>query len=255
MTSTLQQAQREPKLTLRDTTDLFLSINRWVEEHVDEVELNAGALPDDLAELLDQVDAAQHERADALAAKLDEFTGYVATARATKDRAARRQRVWENTISAIKAYVLRELDRLGVDRIRGATAVLRAQRNSQPSVECSVDAADLLLLADGTPARPDHARLLPFLTVQRTATIDKKKLAAAYERRCAELEREVQLLGESDIPDEYASRLEELARHGVSRRHAIASLLDEMRRQYIAHALDAEFPFVSCVRGVHLRID
>ena len=255
MTTIPHQTQPEPRLTLRDTTDLFLAINRWVEEHIDELELNGGALPDDLAALLDQVDAAQHERADAIAAKLDEFTGFVATARATKDRAARRQRVWENTISAIKAYVLRELDRLGVDRIRGATAVLRAQRNGQPSVECHVDGADLLLLADGNPARPDHERLLPYLAVQRTARIDTKKLAVAFEHRRTELEREVELLGESDIPDQYASRLEELVGHGVSRRHAIASILDEMRAQYIAHALDAEFPFVSCVRGVHLRVD
>lgn len=261
-------------LTLRDGTDLYVAVNRYVEDHIDEIELNGGALPDDMAAMFDEIDAAIADRVDALAAKIDEFTGYATAAKATEDRAARRRRVHENTIKAMKAYGLAQVERSGADRLRGTVATLRIQTNSAPSTELTAppDAhQDLLLgLYDAEQYRQDELRvgretnveppieaarphpLARFITVQRVATLDKKALAAAYEARARELDDEAQLLGESDIPEDVREAIGPADRCG---QEAIDATLAHIRADYIARALAAEFPGVRCTRGHHLRID
>jgi len=249
----------KPKLTLRDTSDLMLELNRYIDDHVDELELNGGALPDDLARLLDEIDASRGERADAIAFKLDEFTGYATTAKATKDRAARRQKVWDNAITALRAYALREVERLGGAPIKGASAVLRIQINGgAPATECRFDNEQLLAFADASvqtePREGGIARyvahpLAAFITVVRTAVLDKKALGAAYEARRAELERDIALLSESDIPWLDGQRPENATPEQVE------VILADMRAKYIADNLAAEFPGITVTRGHHLRVE
>jgi hypothetical protein len=236
------------KLTLRDGVDLYLAINQWIEDNVDAVELNGGALPDDLAALLDQVDAATAERVDALAFKIDEFAGYAESAKATADRAARRRRVWENAIAAMKAYGLFQVQRAGVDRLRGVTATLRIQKNSAPSTVLALTDEQLLeicdedarnLLAPAKPGYKAHA-LSPFISVTRMAVVDRKALAAAYEARRDELVRESELLGVDDIPDDVMARL-----HGSdSPAHPddVKGALADIRRNYVTDVPRVRIP-------------
>src|SRR4051812_17372682 len=107
------------KLTLRDSVDLLAMLQAAIEEHVDEIELNEGALPDWMAHLLDEVDAALMERVDALAKVIDDFEGFASSAKATKDRAARRQKVWENAIKSMKSYAMLQVQRVGGGFVRG----------------------------------------------------------------------------------------------------------------------------------------
>jgi hypothetical protein len=246
-------------LTLRDTTDLLIAVNQYIEEHVDEIELNGGALPDDLAALLDEIVAGQMDRVDAIAAKLDELSGYAAGAKATKDRAARRQKVWENAIAAIKNYAFREVSRVNGGPhgfIKGKSSTLRIQRNGQPST-------DLTVPKDGERSItivPSHQAVLlaavaanqpmsRFITVERVAHLDKKALGAAYEARRAQLEDESSLLGESDIPESMRQSL-----GAEPNPEDVAGVLADLRARYVNDNLRAEFPGVACERGFHVRI-
>lgn len=250
------------RLTLRDGVDLYGLVNRYVEDHIDEIELNGGALPDDLAAILDEVDAAIKERVDALAFKIDEFTGNAAAAKATKDRAARREKVAHNTIAALKGYAKLQAQRAG-GRLEGNAAVFRLQRNSAPSTECVITSGELLAIHDAGPGYDDPSMpegsvtarshpLLPYIRVVREATLDMKALAAAYEARRAELEAEADLIGESDIDDE---ALAAMGPPDATRAAGVADVLTQMRALYIADNLAAEFPGVRCERSFHLRID
>jgi Siphovirus Gp157 len=237
---------REP-ITLRDSTDLLLEINRWIEEHVDEIELAGGALPDELAAMLGAIDATTVKKVDAIAAKLDEFVGYATTAKATKDRAARRQKVWENASTALKAYVLHELARRGVDRLRGASATLRAQINSAPAVECRLDNEALLAICDYDGDQDNIADiplhpLTKYFTIERTVHIDKRRLGADFEARREELEREAAMLTEHDVAHQ--------AEYGGE-----VTRIEHARALYVADALSREFPAITVTRGSHLRID
>lgn len=235
------------RLTLRDVTDLLLLVGDYVETHVDELELNGGALPDDLAQLLDEIEAATADRVDAIAAKIDEFVGYATTAKATEDRAARRRRVWENATKALKAYALRQVERHGGTPLKGAAATLRLQRNGAPSVEVRFTDEQLLDLAS-VETHP----LARFLTVQRVAKLDSRALGAAYEARRAELEGEAELIGESDV----AGLADDVnAAEGAVSSGELERRVSEARDLYVADHLAAEFPGVACVRGHHLRID
>jgi hypothetical protein len=272
MTTTAKapKAPRE-KLTLRDSSDLLLAVGQWVEDNIDTLELNGGALPDDLAVLLDEIIASRVERAEAIVHKLDEFTGYATSAKATKDRAARRQKVWENTIAALKAYAQREIERGGGEPIKAPSATLRLQRNGQPAVECRFDnaqlcdfydAQELTTREDGGLRVANHP-LARFLSVERVATLDRKALGAAYEARREELDVEARATVSAwgivaDVPDEM---LHAAARALSPDAFVVddAVVVETARRLYVANhaqaALAAEFPGVTCVRGSHLRID
>lgn len=257
MSAATKKAPRET-LTLRDDVDLYIAINRYVEEHIDEIELNGGALPDDLAALLDEVDASRAERVDAIAKKLDEFSGNAAAAKATKDRAARREKVWNNTIAAIKAYAKHQVERAGGDPLKGTIATLRLQKNGQASTEHAYTNDDLIALHDlgatlGYAGDEGRAHpLLKYIALQRVATLDTRAIAAAYETRRAELEAEAELIGESDIDEEV---LAAMGPNDPTRAAGVADVLAQMRATYIADNLAAEFPGVTVTRGFHLRID
>lgn len=257
-------AKVKERLTLRDTVDLLSLLQNAIEDHVDEIELNEGALPDWLALMLDEVDAALMERVDALAKVIDDFEGFASSAKATKDRAARRQKVWENTVKSMKAYGMLQVQRVGGGFVRGKSATLRIQNNSAPSTFVDLANEQLLEICDEdarnllAPAKPDYKAhpLSRFVSVTRVAVVDKKALAVAYEARGDELVRESELLGESDLPDE-AQQSIALNDDGDETRHQqlADAAIAGMRRNYVTECLASEFPGVSVVRGQHLRID
>lgn len=255
MTATAAPKPRA-KLTLRDTTDLSLALDRYIDDHIDELELNGGALPDDLAQLFDEIQGAQMERVDAIAAKIDDLGDLADMAKARKDREARRERIYANTQAAIKAYALREVERLSGPAagnfIKGRERKLRLQNNSGPSTDLKVpidreysikvitshQAVLLGAVAAGGP-------LAKYITLQQIATLDKKAVASAYEVRRTQLEDEASLLGEGDIPERGAEPNPE----------DVAGVVADLRAKYVATQLAAEFPGVIVSRGYHLRID
>jgi hypothetical protein len=168
----------------------------------------------------------------------------------------------------MKKYAVFQLERTEDRRLEGTTATLRLQRNGVPSTElkapaethqaillAAYDSANRVVPFGVTPA-PLHP-LAQFITVDRVATIDKKALGAAYEARAAELVRESELLGESDIGDEDLTRIEVYVAEvpDANEADAVRAVLTDMRARYVADNLANEFPGVSCVRGSHLRID
>lgn len=256
--STATAKKPRERLSLHESVELLRLLDQAVEDNIDEIELNGGALPDWMASMFDEVAAAMVDRADAIAAVVDEMKGNVSSAKATKDRAARREKVWGNVIDSIKRYVAREIERNGGEPIRGTASVLRLQRNSQASTELTMpeqQATDYLLYcADQVDHSGNHTNpLARFIVVERMASLNKKALSDAYEARAAELESEAELLGESDVPDDVIAGL-----HGSGTPadpDDIAQEITRMRADYVQRALSAEFPGVRCIRGSHVRID
>jgi hypothetical protein len=252
-----RQAKPKEKLTLRDATDLSILVSTYIEDHVDEIELNGGALPDDLAKLLDEIDAATAERVDAVVFKIEEFTANAAAAKAIADHATRRRKVHDNAAKALKAYAFYQVQRSGGTRLEGTASVLRIQNNGQASTECSLTAQQLLAAHDqacGAIDEPEHP-LACFITVERVASLDTRTLAAAYEARRAAIEDESLLLAESDMPDDVRHAFNVAHLIDADRVVAVARALEQMRRDYVADNLANEFPGVTVTRGVHLRID
>lgn len=251
MTTAARPAKVRDKLTLRDSIDLLLALNAAIEANIDEIELNGGALPDWMAAMLDEINDSLAGRADAIAYVVDQLKGDEVAAKATKDRAARREKVWGNSIAGIKAYALRELERLGENRVQGSASVLRIQRNGSPSTDLTapIETHQSILLA----AVDVSGALARFVTVQRIATLDKKALGAAYEARREQLEADTELLALSDIPFDVAATFADPDADVYAKR--CAKELERMRAAYIADNLASEFPGVRCERGHHLRID
>jgi hypothetical protein len=246
------------KLTLKDALDLLEQLNAAIEDHIDEIELNDGALPDWMAAMLDEIEAATADRVDAIAAKIDEFAGYATTAKATKDRSARRERVWNNVIASMKNYGLHQVQRSGGDRLRGVSATLRIQNNSAPSTSVNVTDQQLLDYWDIDTRNAAVEGYQPFpltkyVSVARVVSIDKKALAAAYEARHADLVAESEVICDTDIPDVIIERFGD--RDEPPTQEEVAAVLGDVRSKYVADNLALEFPGVQCVRGVHLRID
>lgn len=256
MTVTKEKKGRE-RLTLRDSVDLYALINQWVEDNIDEVEFNEGALPDDLARLLDEVDASVAERVDGFAFKVDEFIGKAATAKATKDRSARREKVYANIIKSMKAYGFAQVQRNNGEPLKGITASLRIQRNGgNASVECSLTPEQLIDATDcrlAVPAIQTHP-LARFLSASVTVSLNKELLAAAYETRAEALADEALLIGESDIEALFTDP-DDAARAALATPEDTERLLEQMRHVYVTAALATEFPGITCTRGSHLRID
>jgi hypothetical protein len=254
-----RQAKPKEKLTLRDATDLSILVSTYIEDHVDEIELNGGALPDDLAKLLDEIDAATAERVDAVVFKIEEFTANAAAAKAIADHATRRRKVHDNAAKALKAYAFYQVQRSGGTRLEGTASVLRIQNNGQASTECSLTPDELLTAHDqacGAIYEPEHP-LAKFIKVARVASLDMKALVAAYDARRDELAAEAEFLGEADISDEDAIAIADFGANtkGGTEQQAVVDVLATMRANYIRHHLAAEFPGVTSVRGQHLRID
>lgn len=242
----------KPKLTLRDAVDLLGMVNQYIEEHVDEIELNGGALPDDMVAILDEVDAAAGDRVDALAAKIDELTGYAESAKATKDRATRREKVWKNAIASMKRYGALQVERNAGEPLKGTVATLRLQRNGQPSCEHAYTDEQLLEFHDRGMLAEDAHPLARFIKIKREPSFDAKALAAAYDARRAELELEADLIGAADIVDALDADIREAIEWSDDE---LARRVAEARAAYIADNLANEFPGVKVTRGYHLRID
>lgn len=243
MTTATAKKPKEPKprLSLHESVELLRLLDQAVEDNIDEIELNGGALPDWMSAMFDEVGAAMADRADAIAAVVDEMKGNASSAKATKDRAARREKVWGNVVESIKRYVARELERNGDEPIKGTSTTLRFQRNSSPSTKLVMpeDVQPVFLLHAADEGTGPLAR---FITVQRIATLDTKALADAYEARAAVFSDEAAMLDARDLPQDVTPT-------------NVAAAIAAMRADHVQRALASEFPGVSCVRGRHVRID
>jgi hypothetical protein len=152
-----------PAIRLWEATDAIEIVRDWLAEHDEELRANEGVLPDELAELLDQVSTDFNQKAERVALFVREL---IATGKAIKEEEERlraRRKSIENTVEGLKRYL--ELNMLAAEkmRIEGKLVTLRIQKNP-PSLhrdrELSHDELVALYATDPalvvfTPARYD----------------------------------------------------------------------------------------------------
>jgi hypothetical protein len=123
-----------PAIKLWEATDAIEIVRDWIAEHDEELRANEGVLPEELAQLLDQVDTDFVKKAERVALFIRE---QVATSKAIKDEEDRlrsRRKSIDNTVDGMKRYL--ETNMLAAEkmRIEGKLVTLRIQKNP-PSLQ------------------------------------------------------------------------------------------------------------------------
>jgi Siphovirus Gp157 len=129
-------------LKLYEATDAIEIVRDWILEHDEEMRANEGVLPDELAELLAQVEGDFAQKAERVALFVREL---LATAKAIKleeERLSARRKSMENAADRLKRYLETNMLLAEKMRIEGKLVTLRIQKNP-PSCSSSVGPADL----------------------------------------------------------------------------------------------------------------
>lgn len=130
-------------LKLYEATDALATVREWIEEHADEILAAGGELPPELAELVDLAES-QFE------AKVERVGLFIREQEATADgiegeakRLLARASTHRNVVTGLKAYLKRQMEAAGRDKVERPLITAALQRNSQPSVRladgCTLD--------------------------------------------------------------------------------------------------------------------
>lgn len=150
-----------PGLRLYEAAEQLATVERWIDEHADDILANGGALPPALEALLDEADLAFDEKAARVALVVRDFLAQAAAAKGEAARLKQREAVTTNAADALKAYLKRQIE--AADRpVKHALAAVRVQRNGAPSLTLDPALAATHFLADGTAEPARLARLQAF---------------------------------------------------------------------------------------------
>lgn len=161
-------------LKLYETVHDLAVVRAWVDEHADELLANGGELPPALAALLDAAEGAFTEKVERVALFIRETLATAEAVKAEATRLTQRAKTLTHTADALKAYLHRELDRAGRDKVAGTLATVALQRNSQPTVTCAVPVETLPPAFVTVPA-----------PIQPPAVLNREAVLAAVEAGAA----------------------------------------------------------------------
>lgn len=256
-------------VTLLERADALRIIEDWVREHEDEVLMNEGALPDELAALLEQADGDFDTKMERVAIKRRDFQAHEARAKAEKDYYAQRAKMWGNADEALRRYQHTCLSIAGRDRVKTALATVWLQ-NSPPAVRHTYQNETLCEIADAslvmpTPPPEDGHPLAKYVTVELVAKLDTRAVLADWKARKQELEVEAETVVSLTTDEEEGIRLNlEIAAaemdtpvDEVELASGIREALDEAllakRADYVAGKLATEFPGITVEQHQHVR--
>lgn len=158
-------------VTLYELTSQLQILDAQIEERAAEIDANGGALPDDLAALLDDAEEAFDAKVERVALYIKTL-GHTAVAVATeRDRLAARVKALDTAKAALTEYLKRSLEAAGKKDVKGTLANVAIQ-NSPPSVTSVLDAPALARLHE---AYVDLIDLVP-----ETYKLNAKAVIAAH---------------------------------------------------------------------------
>lgn len=241
------KAAAPPRPTLLDRLEALAFVNAWIDEHHDEILVNDGALPDELAQLLD---AAEGDLATKLAA-IDvirrQHRGAEATAKAIAASFTQKARVAANAERGLIAWAKRAMEAFGTLAVKQDGVVNARIIANPPKAEHAYTSDDLLEIVKrrerelrdtphGVAAQPGHP-LLSYIHTQLTATLDTKALLADYEAARDALAETAATLWPME-PDDDAQLTGEIVAARIG---------------YVQKKLAERFPGVVVTQGTHLR--
>ena len=125
-------------LRLYEATDALDTVREWLLEHDDEIRASEGALPDELAALLEEAEGTFREKAERVALFIRELLANAEAVKAEEARLCARRKHYEKSAEGLKAYLLFQMQAAEIPKIEGKLITLRVQK-SPPSVKVLIE--------------------------------------------------------------------------------------------------------------------
>lgn len=161
--------------TLYDLSALMQVLNAQIELRADEIAANGGALPNDLAAMLDDAEGKFGDKVENIVVVLREILLDSIKAATERDRLSSRVKSLDARHAALKDYLKRSIEAAGLTRVESALATVTVQPSA--SIHSSLSSDQLALLCE---AYPDLIRVKPV-----TYELDKKACMDAFKRKRA----------------------------------------------------------------------
>jgi hypothetical protein len=119
-----------PAMRLYEATDALDVVREWIYEHDEEIRAMEGALPDELAQLLEQAEGDFKTKAERVGLFIREL---VVNAKAVKEeevRLASRVKHYERAADGLKRYLQSQMEQAGIPKVEGKLCTVRLQKNS-----------------------------------------------------------------------------------------------------------------------------
>jgi hypothetical protein len=166
-------------LRLYEATDAIEIVRDWILEHDEELRANEGVLPDELAELLAQVEGDFDVKAERIALFVRELLSTAKGIKDEEDRLAKRRRAMDHAADRLKRYL--ETNMLEAERMRieGKLVTLRIQMNP-PAVSCQLEGDSLARLYENvSTAFPWIKRIPESYVVDKKVCLEMHKVGVA----------------------------------------------------------------------------
>jgi hypothetical protein len=160
-------------LKLYQTVDALNVVREWIYEHDDEIRNAEGALPDELAALLEQAETDLETKAESVALFVRELYSNAKAVRDERDRLDARVRHYERAAESLKDYLKFQLERSGIAKVEGKLATVRLQK-SPPSIKALLD-QDALARMKADPATTEYVETIP-----QSFRVDNDTVRAAW---------------------------------------------------------------------------
>lgn len=150
------------------------SVNTWIADHPDELLANGGALPPDLAQLLDAAEGAFEQKAERVALKVRELIVEADAIQAEKDRLAQREKATRHAAESLKKYLKRHMEAVGLATVKGTYATIVIQP-TPPAVKGPETQEELGIVYRRQRAEQSFVFVSPI-----TYVLDKKRVLEAH---------------------------------------------------------------------------
>lgn len=133
-----------------------------------------GEFTPEMEALLADLDGAADEKIERVGLFIREQMADAAAIKTEEDRLTARRKAREKAAESLKAYLHREMDKLGKAKVQGLLCTVAVQKNP-PSVMCALGDAELLAAREGDDPVGQFVREVP-----ASYRIDRDAVLAAY---------------------------------------------------------------------------
>jgi hypothetical protein len=142
---------------LYEAVNEYSAILDWIEDNAEEIKAAGGELPPELERLMDEMEGDIKVKVSRMGLVRHNIARLAGNAKAEADRLTARHDSYLRQKDALDKYMLRCLDVIGASKVETATATVRWQRNSSPSISCEGEIPEpfrrVKVELDGTAAK------------------------------------------------------------------------------------------------------
>jgi hypothetical protein len=152
-------------LKLYEAADAIAAVREWVYENDELIRASEGALPDELAALLEIAEGDFKSKAENVGLFIRELVSSAKAVKEERDRLDGRMKHYERAAEGLKAYLKFQMERSDIPKVEGKLVTVRLQKNP-PAVHAeSVTQEDMKLILD------EYVRVIPETRMLNSAAI------------------------------------------------------------------------------------